>query len=99
MLIFLNENKHSNDSSKSKGYAVRYSNKEGWNYLSLHLNLKEIVSVRDQFQQNALYQKIFHLEPWLSKDQLADVTYLMTYAGYKHIDNFYKKLKERDSDL
>ena len=31
--------------------------------------LKEIVSIRDQLQQNKLSQKTFHLESWLSKDQ------------------------------
>jgi hypothetical protein len=32
--------------------------------------LKEIVYIRDHLQQNILSQKIFHLEPWLSKDQI-----------------------------
>jgi hypothetical protein len=61
--------------------------------------LKEIVAVRDQLQQNALSQKVFHLEPWLSKDQDDRRHVFDDYADYKLIDNFYKKLKERDNDL
>lgn len=61
--------------------------------------LKEIVSIRNQLQESALSQKIFHLEPWLSKDQDDKRHVFDDYADYKHIDNFYKKLKERDNDL
>jgi hypothetical protein len=61
--------------------------------------LKEMLAVRDQLQQNALSQKIFHLEPWLSKDQDDRRHVFDDYQDYKLIDNFYKKLKERDDDL
>ena len=61
--------------------------------------LKEIVSIRDQLQENKLSQKIFHLESWLSKDQNDKRDVFDDYSDYKHIDNFYKKLKERDNDL
>jgi hypothetical protein len=61
--------------------------------------LKEIVYIRDHLQQNVLSQKIFHLEPWLSKDQDDRRHVFDDYADYKLIDNFYKKLKERDNDL
>jgi hypothetical protein len=61
--------------------------------------LKETVSIRDHLQQNMLSQKIFHLEPWLSKDQDDRRHVFDDYADYKVIDNFYKKLKERDNDL
>ena len=61
--------------------------------------LKEIVYIRDHLQQNMLSQKIFHLEPWLSKDQDDRRHVFDDYADYKLIDNFYKKLKERDNDL
>jgi len=46
-----------------------------------------------------LSQKVFHLEPWLSKDQDDKRHVFDDYVDYKHIDNFYKKLKERDNDL
>jgi hypothetical protein len=61
--------------------------------------LKEIVSIRDHLQQNVLSQKIFHLEPWLSKDQDDRRHVFDDYGDYKLIDNFYKKLKERDNEL
>ena len=61
--------------------------------------LKEIVSIRDHLQQNVLSQKIFHLEPWLSKDQDDRRHVFDDYQDYKLIDNFYKKLKERDNEL
>ena len=61
--------------------------------------LKEIVSIRDQLQENAFSQKIFHLEPWLSKEQDDRRHVFDDYQDYKLIDNFYKKLKERDNDL
>jgi hypothetical protein len=61
--------------------------------------LKEIVSIRDHLQQNVLSQKIFHLEPWLSKEQDDRRHVFDDYQDYKLIDNFYKKLNERDNDL
>ena len=61
--------------------------------------LKETVSIRDHLQQNMLSQKIFHLEPWLSKEQDDRRHVFDDYQDYKLIDNFYKKLKERDNDL
>jgi hypothetical protein len=61
--------------------------------------LKQIVSIRDQLQENMLSQKIFHLESWLSKDENDKRHVFDDYSDYKHIDNFYQKLKERDNDL
>ena len=61
--------------------------------------LKEIVSIRDHLEENMLSQKIFHLEPWLSKDQDDKRHVFDDYADYKLIDNFYKRLKQRDNDL
>jgi hypothetical protein len=61
--------------------------------------LKEVVSIRDHLQQNVLSQKIFHLEPWLSNDQDNRRHVFDDYGDYKLIDNFYKKLKERDNEL
>ena len=59
----------------------------------------EVVSIRDHLQQNVLSQKIFHLEPWLSNDQDNRRHVFDDYGDYKLIDNFYKKLKERDNEL
>lgn len=61
--------------------------------------LKQIVSIRDQLHENMLSQKIFHLESWLSKDENDKRHVFDDYSDYKHIDNFYEKLKERDNDL
>jgi hypothetical protein len=61
--------------------------------------LKEIVSIRNQLHENILSQKIFHLESWLSEDQYDKRHVFDDYSDYKHIDNFYEKLKERDNDL
>jgi len=41
----------------------------------------------------------FHLEPWLSKDQNDRRHVFDDYGDYKRIDNFYKRLKERDNEL
>ena len=57
------------------------------------------MSIRDHLQQNVLSQKIFHLEPWLAKDQDDRRHVFDNYQDYKLIDNFYKKLKERDNEL
>jgi hypothetical protein len=57
------------------------------------------VSIRDQLQENMLSQKIFHLESWLSKDENDKRHVFDDYSDYKHSDNFYQKLKERDNDL
>jgi len=61
--------------------------------------LKEIVYIRDRLQQNKLSQKIFHIESWLSRDENDKRHVFDDYSDYKYIDNFYKKLKERDNDL
>jgi hypothetical protein len=61
--------------------------------------LKEIVYIRDKIQENILSQKIFYLESWLSKEENDKRHVFDDYSDYKYIDNFYKKLKERDNDL
>jgi hypothetical protein len=61
--------------------------------------LKEIVSIRNQLQGNILSQKIFPLVTWLSRDEDDKRHVFDDYSDYKHIDKFYKKLKERDNDL
>jgi uncharacterized protein (UPF0305 family) len=61
--------------------------------------LKEIVSIRDKLQDNILSQKIFPFGSWLSKDEEDKRHVIDDYSDYKYIDNFYKKLRERDNDL
>ena len=61
--------------------------------------LKEIVYIRDKLQENILSQKMFYLESWLSRDENDKRHVFDDYSDYKHIDNFYKRLKERDNDL
>lgn len=61
--------------------------------------LKEIVYIRDKLQENILSQKIFYLESWLSRDENDKRHVFDDYSDYKYIDNFYKRLKERDNDL
>ncbi len=57
--------------------------------------VKEIITIREVFNENIKSKKIFPTDLWFSKDTEEKVKIFNDYSDYNYLDDFYLKLKER----
>ena len=57
--------------------------------------VKEIITIRDVFNENIGSKRIFPIDLWFSKDAEEKFKTFNDYADYYYLDDFYSKLKER----
>ena len=57
--------------------------------------VKEIITIREVFNENIRSKRIFPIDLWFSKDTEEKFNTFNDYSDYYYLDDFYSKLKER----